>query len=107
LQRVRGAFREDETYGEVVALNGSSFIARHDDPRPCPGEGWQLIASAGRVGRPGQKGERGEKGEAGPRVVSSTFLISLSSRRSMCRRCWRVIIFPRSSFPATASAGFP
>jgi hypothetical protein len=68
---IRGTYHEGETYChlEVVALNGSSFIARHDDPGLCPGEGWQLIASAGRVGKPGQKGERGEKGEAGPRIV--------------------------------------
>jgi hypothetical protein len=54
---IRGTYREGETYGhlEVVALNGSSFIARHDDPGLCPGEGWQLIASAGRAGSQGQR----------------------------------------------------
>ena len=54
---IRGTYRQGETYGhlEVVALNGSSFIARRDDPGLCPGDGWQLIASAGRVGKPGQK----------------------------------------------------
>jgi hypothetical protein len=50
----------------IVALNGGAFIARHDDPGPCPGEGWQLIARQGARGVAGQKGERGEKGERGP-----------------------------------------
>jgi len=66
---IRGTHREDETYHhlDIVALNGSSFIARHDDPGPCPGDGWQLIASAGRIGKPGIKGERGEPGAHGER----------------------------------------
>ena len=50
---------------DIVALGGSSFIARRDQPGPCPGEGWQLIASAGKPGKPGPKGERGERGEPG------------------------------------------
>ena len=51
----------------IVALNGSSFIARADNPGPCPGDGWQLIASAGRPGKPGPKGDRGEAGARGER----------------------------------------
>jgi hypothetical protein len=50
----------------VVTLNGSSFVARHDDPGPCPGDGWQLFASAGKRGQQGPKGERGERGSMGP-----------------------------------------
>jgi hypothetical protein len=40
---IRGTYREDETYRhlEIVALNGSSFIARYDNPGSCPGDGWQ------------------------------------------------------------------
>jgi hypothetical protein len=66
---IKGTYREGETYGflNIVALNGSSFIARRDDPGPCPGDGWQLIASAGRPGKPGMKGERGEPGQRGER----------------------------------------
>jgi len=44
-------------------------VARHDDPGPCPGEGWQLIASAGRRGQQGLKGERGERGPTGPPAI--------------------------------------
>jgi hypothetical protein len=65
---VRGTFSEtiaDYKKFDVVALNGSSFVARSDKPGACPGPGWQLIASAGRPGKPGPKGERGEKGLPG------------------------------------------
>jgi hypothetical protein len=66
---VRGTYRDGEAYRQldIVALNGSAFIARHDNPGPCPGDGWQLIASAGRVGKPGIRGEKGEKGDKGER----------------------------------------
>jgi hypothetical protein len=69
---IRGTYREGEAYRHlnIIALNGSSFIARHDDPGPCPGDGWQLIASAGRAGKPGPKGERGEQGLRGLSGVS-------------------------------------
>jgi hypothetical protein len=40
---VRGMWSAASTYRalDVVALNGSSFVARADDPGPCPGESWQ------------------------------------------------------------------
>ena len=55
----------------IVTLNGSSFVARHDDPGPCPGEGWQLLASAGKRGKQGPKGERGERGSMGPLATAA------------------------------------
>jgi hypothetical protein len=57
--RVRRTFSEDAKYErlDIVAVNGSSFIAREDNPGECPGAGWQLLASAGR---------RGARGFAGP-----------------------------------------
>jgi hypothetical protein len=62
--QVLGTYKEDFEYHrlDIVALNGSSFIAKRDDPGPCPGEGWQLLASAGRTGG------RGEKGAQAPRL---------------------------------------
>jgi hypothetical protein len=71
MPKVCGTYSEGETYSflNIVALGGSSFVARADDPGPCPGDGWQLIASAGRAGKPGPMGERGEpglRGERGP-----------------------------------------
>jgi hypothetical protein len=64
---VRGTWRDDQAYGflNIAALNGSSFIAKCDDPGPCPGDGWQLIASAGKPGKPGPKGDRGDQGLSG------------------------------------------
>jgi hypothetical protein len=64
---IRGTFVEGETYGEfnIVALNGSSFIAKRDAPGVCPGDDWQLIASAGKPGKPGPPGPAGPAGQAG------------------------------------------
>ena len=50
---------------DVVALNGGSFVALKDAPGPCPGPGWQLIASQGKRGAAGEKGERGPPGPRG------------------------------------------
>ena len=65
---VRGLFSDKETYKalDIVALNGGSFIAKTDNPGPCPGAGWQLIASQGKRG---DKGERGLQGIPGVPVV--------------------------------------
>ena len=64
---VRGTFNETAEYRrlDVVALNGGSFIALKDAPGPCPGSGWQLIASQGKRGAAGEKGERGAQGPQG------------------------------------------
>ena len=72
MPKIIGTYRDGETYSHlnIVALGGSSFIARTDDPGPCPGEGWQLIASAGRRGKQGPKGERGERGPTGPLAIA-------------------------------------
>ena len=51
---------------DIVALNGGSFIAKRYNPGPCPGDGWQLIASQGKRG---DKGERGLQGISGVPVV--------------------------------------
>jgi hypothetical protein len=69
--RVRGTFDEAARYEQldVVAVNGSSFVATRDNPGRCPGEHWQLLASAGSRGArgfPGPRGERGERGEPAP-----------------------------------------
>lgn len=58
---VRSTFDPSEAYRRlnIVALNGAAFIARKDDPGPCPGEGWQVIAMQGKQGKPGMKGDTG------------------------------------------------
>jgi hypothetical protein len=65
---VRGLFSDEQTYKalDIVVLNGGSFIAKKDNPGPCPGAGWQLIASQGKRG---DKGERGLQGIPGVPVV--------------------------------------
>jgi hypothetical protein len=77
MPKIIGTYREGEVYSflNIVALGGSSFIARQDDPGPCPGEGWQLIASAGRPGKQGPKGERGEAGSRGERGPQAATII--------------------------------
>src|SRR5262249_58003241 len=64
---IRGTYNSAGRYDafDIVALNGSSFIARKSDPGACPGDDWQLIASAGKPGRQGPKGERGDQGARG------------------------------------------
>jgi hypothetical protein len=64
---VRGTFDATAEYRrlDVVALNGGCFIARRDAPGPCPGPGWQLLASQGKRGVAGARGERGPKGDPG------------------------------------------
>jgi len=66
--RVRGTFDErvtDYRALDIVAFNKGSFIARHDNPGSCPGDGWQLITSIGKRGERGEPGPRGERGEPG------------------------------------------
>lgn len=71
---IRGTYAEAETYRtmDVVALNYASFAARKDNPGPCPGDGWQLIAGQGKQGKPGDRGPSGNgtRGEPGQAVVA-------------------------------------
>ena len=64
---VRGTFNETQEYRhlDVVARNGGSFVALKDVPGPCPGAGWQLLASQGKRGVAGDRGERGQQGNPG------------------------------------------
>lgn len=66
--RVRGTYKPVERYTrlDIVALNGSAFIARRDDPGHCPGDGWQLMSAPGKRGQQGLRGERGAPGVAAP-----------------------------------------
>jgi hypothetical protein len=63
-----GTYDFHETYKQldIVALDGAAFIAQHDNPSICPGDGWQLLSRSppGRRGETGQRGVRGEKGSA-------------------------------------------
>jgi hypothetical protein len=50
-----------------VLVGGSSFVALRDNPGPCPGRGWTLLAAADKDGATGPRGERGERSLIGPR----------------------------------------
>jgi hypothetical protein len=50
---------------DLVACDGASFVARRDDPGPCPGDGWQMVARQGSRGVAGERGEQGPKGDRG------------------------------------------
>jgi hypothetical protein len=54
---------------DVVATGGASFVAKQDDPGPCPGDGWQLIAAQGKKGNPGRDGTDGKNGRDAPHIV--------------------------------------
>jgi hypothetical protein len=64
---VRGTWNPTEKYLslDIVASGSASFIAKRSNPRPCPGDGWQIIALPGKRGKQGERGERGERGPLG------------------------------------------
>ena len=64
---VRGTYDASETYSalDIVTLNSSWFVARHDNPGTCPGSGWKS-GPVGKTGKPGERGPAGPKGEQGP-----------------------------------------
>jgi len=77
--KVRGTYRADVKYerGDMVALDGGSFVARKDDPGPCPsGGGWQLMAKQGARGRDGPEGRPGPKG-----AIISGWIVDRSNYR--------------------------
>jgi len=65
-QRIRGTYNPHAKYSvnDVVAKEGGSFIARKNDPGPCPGDGWQLMSRQGARGIAGPPGERGPSGRS-------------------------------------------
>lgn len=69
---IRGTWEPDGEYREldVVAMNGATFVAKSDDPGPCPGDGWQLMSAQGKRGKPGDPGNKGDPGPKGPAVIA-------------------------------------
>ena len=84
---IRGTYDPAGIYArlDIVALNSSSFIARKDQPGPCPGEDWQLIVSAGKQGRPGPPGAKGDRGEPGSKGDPARLRRPSSAGRSTAR----------------------
>jgi hypothetical protein len=79
-QRIRGTYARTEKYepGDVVALDGASFMAKRASPGPCPGPDWQLVARQGARGVAGPEGKRGPSGRTidGWIVDRSTFRVT-------------------------------
>src|SRR5215831_16289798 len=65
-QRIRGTYNPHAKYSvnDVVAKEGGSFIARKNNPGPCPGDDWQLLARQGARGIAGPPGGRGPSGRS-------------------------------------------
>jgi hypothetical protein len=76
--RIRGTYDPTEIYGalDIVAFNKGSWVAKHDTPGECPGDGWQLLTSYGKRGEQGQRGERGERGLPGERGDPAPMIVS-------------------------------
>jgi hypothetical protein len=72
---VKGTFDANVVYNylEVVAFNGSSWVATRDRPGEVPGSGWQLLSSAGRRGPRGERGPMGPRGADAPTWRSVSF----------------------------------
>ena len=92
--RIEGTYDSDAKYRQlsIVMLNGSSFVARHDDPGPCPGDGWQLFTS---VGKRGQQGSKGERASAVPEAPSRLRLGSPAAKSLLAitwSSCTRTIL---------------
>jgi hypothetical protein len=64
----------------VVTLNNSWFIAKRDNPGPCPGEDWKSgpVGKRGKDGVPGLPGKPGEPGasQVGWKVDSRAYAIT-------------------------------
>jgi len=65
-RKIRGTWTAQGKYNvnDVVAKEGGSFVARKNDPGPCPGDDWQLLARQGSRGIAGPKGDRGPSGRS-------------------------------------------
>jgi hypothetical protein len=81
--RPRGTYDAATPYlaNDIAIINGSSFVALKDRPGPCPGDDWQLLASAGKRG---PRGERGLMGPAASRLLTFEFDLG---KRAFIARC--------------------
>jgi hypothetical protein len=87
--RICGTFDSKASYsmGDVVAMDGASFIARQDNPGSCPGGGWQLMSRQGSRGIAGPKGAPGKDAPrlSGFRIDAANFeIVPLLSDGSYC-----------------------
>jgi hypothetical protein len=78
----RGLYDAEREYGtgDVVASNGSGWVALRDATNIDPGtsDAWALIAKQGRVGRQGERGEQGLRGAQGDRGAPAASIAHMS-----------------------------
>jgi hypothetical protein len=60
-RRIRGTHDPKAEYlaNDICAKDGGTFVARRNNPGPCPGDGWQLMARQGARGIAGERGPPG------------------------------------------------
>jgi hypothetical protein len=77
---IRGTYNAGDAYAEldVVTRDETWFIAKKDDPGPCPGPGWKS-GPTGKTGRPGPRGEQGLRGLPGEPGRSAREIIAMRS----------------------------
>jgi hypothetical protein len=67
---IRGTFDPGATYArlDVVTHNHSWYVAKRDNPGPCPSPDWQ-VGPSGKTGAAGQRGPAGAKGNDGDTII--------------------------------------
>ena len=99
MPKILGNYSAEKDYRclDIVALDGSSFIACCDFPGKCPGKEWQLLAG---VGPPGPQDPQGEK--ANP--LSGRLASCRSSNRGARRRFFIKVTYSRAATAASLLA---
>jgi hypothetical protein len=99
---VRGTFDTDAVYSylDVVAFNGSSWVAVRDNPGDLPGPGWQLLSSAGKRGPRGEPGPPGAPGKEGRFPQARVW-------RDQVHYAGDVIVYEGSTYQAVNDTGKP
>jgi hypothetical protein len=99
---VRGTFDPDTVYNylDVVAFNGSSWIATRDRPGDLPGPGWQLLSSAGKRGPRGEPGPPGAPGKEGQFPQARVW-------RDQVHYAGDVVVYEGSTYQAVNDTGKP
>lgn len=93
-----GVYDPEAAYwrNDVVAKDGGSFVACTDDPGPCPGDGWRMIAGRGRAGQRGEQGPRGMRGEKGDDGVGISDVVEDKGKVFVLLTDGRTVVIPWS-----------
>jgi len=80
--RLRGEFKSAQEYRrlDVVSYGGGWWVAKHDDPGPCPGDGWK----EGPRAKDGERGPRGERGLTGRKGATRKGRARMDRHQAAC-----------------------